>query len=174
MILRHRLMQRRTVRVVGDGEQARDVETARLPVVNSNTRVDALDVPDCLGDRAIAKQREILAHFLRDVFEEVHDELGLAAESLAQLGVLRGDAHRAGVEMADAHHDATAHHKRCSGKAELFGAEQCRDDDVATGLHLAVGLHHDAVAQTVQQERLLGFGEAQFPRGAGVLQRCER
>ena len=41
-----------------------------------------------------------------DELEEVHDELGLAREPLAQLGVLRGDADRARVEVADAHHDA--------------------------------------------------------------------
>ena len=38
--------------------------------------------------------------------------------------------------------------------------------DVAAGLHLAVDLHHDAVAQPVEQQRLLGLGEPELPRRA--------
>jgi hypothetical protein len=67
--------------------------------------------------------------------------LGLAGELGAQHRVLRGHAHRAGVEVALAHHDAALDHQRRGGEAELVGAEQRADDDVAAGLHLAVGLH---------------------------------
>jgi hypothetical protein len=104
-----------------------------------------------------------LAHLLGDVLEEVDDELGLAGEALAQDGVLRGDADRAGVEVADAHHDAARHHQRRGREAELLGAEQRGDDDVAAGLELAVGLHDDPVAQAVEQQRLLGLGQAELP-----------
>jgi hypothetical protein len=48
------------------------------------------------------------------------------------------------------------------------------DDDVAAGLHLAVGLHDDPVAQLVQHEHLLRLGEAELPGQAGVLQAGER
>ena len=60
------------------------------------------------------------------------------------------------------------------GEAELLGAEQRGDDDVAAGLELAVDLHDDAVAQAVEHEGLLGLGEAELPRGTGVLERVER
>ena len=60
------------------------------------------------------------------------------------------------------------------GEAELLGTEQGGDDDVAAGLQLAVGLHDDAVAQAVEQQRLLGLGEAELPRSAGVLERRQR
>ena len=66
--------------------------------------------------------------------------------------------------MADPHHDAARHHERGGGEAELLGAEQGGDDDVAAGLQLAVGLHDDAVAQAVEQQRLLGLGQAELPR----------
>ena len=99
---------------------------------------------------------------------------GLPREPLAQLGVLGGDADRAGVEVADPHHDAAAHHQRGGGEAELLGAEQGGDDHVAAGLQLAVDLHDDAVAQAVEHQRLLGLGQAELPRGAGVLERVER
>ena len=95
--------------------------------------------------------------------------LWLARELLAQLGVLRGHAHGAGVEVALAHHDAAFHHQRSGGKAEFIRAQQRADDDVTTGLHLAVGLHADAAAQAVEHQGLLGFGQADFPRAARVL-----
>ena len=59
---------------------------------------------------------------------------------------------------------AARHDERRGGEAELLGAEQRGDDDVAAGLQLAVGLHDDAVAQAVEQQRLLGLGQAELPR----------
>ena len=64
--------------------------------------------------------------------------------------------------------------ERRGREAELLGAEQRADDDVAAGLHLAVDLHDDAVAHAVEHERLLGLGEAELPRRAGVLERVQR
>ena len=64
--------------------------------------------------------------------------------------------------------------ERGRGEAELLGAEQRRHDDVATGLQLPVDLDDDAVAQAVEHERLLRLGEAELPRGAGVLERGQR
>ena len=75
--------------------------------------------------------------------------LGLAAEELAQLRVLRGHAHRAGVEVALAHHDAAHGDEGARGDAPLLGAEQRGHGDVAPGAQQAVGLQHDAVAQVV-------------------------
>ena len=56
---------------------------------------------------------------------------------------------------------------------DSLGAEQRGDDHVAAALHLAVDLHGDPVAQPVQHEGLLRLGEAELPRGAGVLQRVQ-
>ena len=154
-------------------EDRREVEARRLPVLDGCGGVEHLGVPDRLGDRAEPERREVLAHLLGDVLEERDDELGLAAEPLAQLGVLRRDTDRTRVEMADAHHHAARHHERCGREAELLGAEQRRDHDVAAGLQLAVDLHDDAVAQTVHEQRLLGLGEAELPRRARVLERRE-
>ena len=106
--------------------------------------------------------------------KKVTTNSGLPVNRGAQLGVLRRDADRAGVEVADAHHDAAGDDQRSGGEAELLGAEQRGDDDVAAGLELAVDLHDDPVAQAVEHERLLGLGEAELPRRAGVLERGER
>ena len=92
--------------------------------------------------------------------------LGLADEALAQHRVLRRDADRAGVEMALAHHDAAGRDQRRGGEAELVGAEQRADDDVAAGAQAAVDLHGDARAQAVQHQRLVRLGEADLPRAS--------
>ena len=131
--------------------------------------VEPIDAADHLVDRAEAERGHQLAHLLGDEAEEVLDELGLAVELRAQRGILRGDADRARVQVADAHHHAARHHERRRREAELLGAEQRGDHDVAAGLHLAVHLHDDAVAQAVEHEHLLRLGQAELPGHAAVL-----
>ena len=152
----------------------RQVEPGRLPVVHGAHRVERLDLADRLVEAAEAELGEELADLLGDVLEEVHDELRLAGVALAEQRVLRRHAHRAGVEVADPHHDAAGDHQRRGREAELLGTEQRRDDDVPTGLELAVALHDDPVAQVVEQQGLLGLGQPELPRPAGVLERGQR
>ena len=54
--------------------------------------VEQLDLADHLVERAEAELGHELADLLGDEVEEVHDELGVAGELLAQLRVLGGDA----------------------------------------------------------------------------------
>ena len=122
----------------------------------------------------IAERGHDLAHLLGDEEEVVDHVLGLALELGAQHRVLRGDADRAGVQVALAHHDAAGRDQRRGCEAELVGAEQRADDDVAARPHAAVDLHGDAAAQAVQHQRLVRLGEADLPRRAGVLDRGER
>ena len=124
---------------------------------------------DHLVEGAEAERRHDLAHFFGDEEEEVDDVLGLALEPLAQHRVLRRDADRAGVQVALAHHDAADRDQRRGREAELVGAEQRADHDVAAGAHAAIDLHRDAAAQPVRHQRLMRFGKADFPRRAGVL-----
>ncbi len=76
--------------------------------------------------------------------------------------------------MAHAHHDAARHHQRRGREAELLGAEQRGDHDVAAGLELAVDLNDDPIAKTVEQQRLLRLGQAELPRRARMLLRRQR
>ena len=96
---------------------------------------------------------------------------GWPAEALAQLRVLGRDADRARVQVAGAHHHAAGRDQRRGGEAHLVGAEQRGDDDVAARLQLAVGLHPDARAQVVQDERLLRLGEPDLPGDTRVQDR---
>ena len=61
--------------------------------------------------------------------------------------------------------------KRRGRGADLLGAEQRRDHDVAPRAHPAVGLQHDPRAQPVAHERLLRLGQPELPRHARVLER---
>ena len=173
VILRAEVPARLGLREVGSDEDRREVESGRLPVSDRAVDVEQVAASDDLVERAIPEFGEVLAHLLGDELEEVDDELRLAGEALAKLGVLRGDAHGARVEVADAHHDAALHDQRRRGEAELLGSEERADDDVAARLQLPVDLYDDAVAHAVEHEGLLGLGEPEFPRGAGVLQRVQ-
>ena len=92
--------------------------------------------------------------------------LRIAHEFLAQLRILRRDADRTSIQMADAHHDAAEHDERSRREAEFFRAEQSSDRDVAAGHQLAVRLDDDAVAQVVEHQRLMRLGQAELPRQA--------
>ena len=72
---------------------------------------------------------------------------GLPVILRAQLRILRGDAGRTRIQMANTHHDAAGRHERRGRKTELLGAEQRGDDDVAAGLELAVGFNGDAASE---------------------------
>ena len=95
-------------------ENRRQVQMLGLPVIathpaNSSMIASGRPSPRTCG---MPMLRHELAHFLGDEEHEVDDVLGLAGEFLAQLRVLRGDADRAGVQMADAHHDAAGGDQR--------------------------------------------------------------
>ena len=134
--------------------------------------VQQFGAADDLFDRTRAQLRQITAYFLGEAAEKVLDAFGQAGEVVgAQFVVLRGDAGGAVVEMADAQVFAAQRDHRRGAEAEGLGAEQCGLDHVQAGLHAAVGLHDHAVAQTVGDQRLACFGQAQFPRRAGVADR---
>ena len=125
---------------VGGHEDGGEVEALGFPVVDGVADVEHVHAADHVVERAEAELGHDLADFFGEEEEEVDDVFGLAGEFLAELGVLRGDADGAGVEVALAHHDAAERDERRGGEAEFFGAEQRGDDDVAAGLELAVGL----------------------------------
>ena len=100
---------------------------------------------------------------------KVDDILRFALKVTAQLRVLGSDAHRTGIQIADAHHNAAQSDQRRSGKAELFGTQQGGDDHVASGHQLTVGFQSHTVAQVVEQQRLMGLHQSQLPGQSGVV-----
>src|SRR4029450_11571847 len=57
--------------------------------------------------------------------------------------------------------------------SDPLGPEQRPDPDVPPGAEAAVDLNHDAAAQPLAHQRLMGFGKADFPRRTCVLDRGE-
>ena len=145
-------------------QNRRVVQALRLPMFHGAAHFEPVRAADHFVDRAKAQLGHMLAHFLRDEAHEVHHVRGIAGKFFAQLGVLRGHADRASVEMANPHHDAAERHQRRRRKAEFFRAEQRGNDHVAPGLELAVGFHGDAAAQIIEHERLMRFRQAQAPK----------
>ena len=115
-----------------------------------------------------------MAHILGQGEHEALDLIRRAAELGAQVGALRGDAGRAGVEMALPRHVAAERDEERRPERELLGAQERRDDDVAPGPQPAVGAQRGAIAQAGPEEHLVDLGQAQLPGHAGVLDRAER
>jgi hypothetical protein len=155
-------------------EEACEIEPLGLPVVDGGILVEPVGPTDEIVELGDAKLGHHGAHFLGNKEEEVDDVLGRTLEALAQHRVLRGDAHRAGVEVAFAHHDAAGGDQRCGGEAELVGPQQRANDHIAAGAQAAIDLQRDARAQTIGDERLLGFGKPEFPWRTGMFDGGER
>ena len=163
--------KRRTRGDLRDGEHAGEIESAALPVIDGSIDVEEIDPADQFIEGPDAERGHDFARFRRDKPHEIHAVFRLARESPSKLGVLRGNADRAGIQVTLAHHDAAQGDQRDGAESELLGPEQRGDDHVAAGAQLPVDLYADAVAQMVHDERLLGIGEADLPRDAGILDR---
>ena len=93
---------------------------------------------------------------------------------LAQSGILRCNPHRAGIEMALAHHDATQRDQRRCGKANFFSPQQRANHHVPTGLDAAVGLQRHPASQVIHHQRLVRLGKTQLPGQSRVLDTGQR
>ena len=151
------------------GQQTAEIQALGLPMVDALLHVQQVRTADQIVEAADTQLRHDLAGFLGHEEEVVHHVLGLATELLAQHRILCGHPHRAGVQVALAHHDAAFDHQGRRGKTEFIGPQERTDHHVAAGLHLAISLHADAAAQTVEHQRLLRLGQAQFPGRARML-----
>ena len=142
-------------------------------MVNDFALVQHLHLTHHLVKLAVAHLRHQFANLFRKIEEEVDHVLRLADKALAQNRVLRGNAHRTGVEMTLAHHNAACSHQRRGGAAKFVSAQKCADHHIASGAQTAIHLHGYARAQVVHHQCLMRFRQAHFPRAAGVLDRSE-
>ena len=157
---------------VGDGgvvQDAVEVHLGRAAAGGAGLDMEQVGAAHQFVDGADAEFRHVLPQLLCHEGQVVDDIFRLALEALAQLRVLGADAHGAGVEVADPHHDAAFAHQQGSAEAEFLRAQHTADGHIAAGEQLRVALDADAAAQTVQDQGLVGLGDAQLPRQTGVL-----
>ncbi|MPM44999.1 hypothetical protein SDC9_91684 [bioreactor metagenome] len=109
------------------------------------------------------KLRHLLAQVLCEKTHQIDDIFRLSREPRAQRGILRRNADRAGIQVANAHHHAADGDERQRCKAELLRAEQRGDGDVLAGHELSVCFHADTSAQAVCNQCLVRLRKAKFP-----------
>ena len=160
---------RRVLRSLRQRKQRREVERSRLRVAFRRLLDEQIHSADHLVDFAEAEFGHQLAQLLGDEEEVAHEHFRLAPELPAERLVLRGDAHRAGVQVALARDLAADGDHRLRAEAVLLGAEQRRDRDVAPAAEAAVRPKSDALAQAVAVEHLVRLREPQLPREPRVL-----
>src|SRR3989338_4488131 len=152
-------------------EQRRQVQMTLLGGF-ARQHFQQIGTPDQLFQATYAQLGQPLAGFFGDIGEEVHHHFDGADEViLAQLVVLRGHAGGAVVQVTDAQVFAAQGDHRRSTKTEAFGTENGSLDHVEAGFQAAVGLYPYLAAQVVAAQGLVGFGQAEFPRRTGVLDR---
>jgi hypothetical protein len=174
VVLRDDLGDRRALGQLGQVQHRREVEPGGLPVVDGAGGVEHLDV----ADRLLQARKPSDARISRTSWAMYSKKVttNSALPEYFSRSSLRcvGDADRAGVEVADAHHDAADTTSGAVAKPYSSAPSSAPMTTSRPVLSWPVDLHDDAVAQAVEQQRLLRLGQAQLPRRAGVLERGER
>ena len=89
------------------------------------------------------------ARFGGDHEQIIDDVIWAAHEFLAQLRVLRGDAHRAGVEMALAHHNTAQCDQRRGRETHLLSTQKGGYHNVTSRFKPTIGLQYSTTSQIV-------------------------
>ena len=100
---------------------------------------------------------------------------GLPQKRLLQLGVLCRDSDRAGVEVADSHHDAAHLSPAARSRSRIPPRRECRRWR-RHGRSSACRPSRDVLscAEPVLYQRLVRLGKAELPRKTGVVNRALR
>ncbi len=132
-------------------------------------------VPACeIAERASAELREAIADFFGQRAEIGCDHLWLSVETSAEFFVLRGNADRAGVEMALASHHAADREERGGAETEFVCAKECANDNIARKFQAPIDTERDTRTEPCADQRVVRFAETDFPRQARVFDGRER
>ena len=135
-----------------------------LPVVDSGINVEHIDTAHHFVHGAETQLCHVLPNLLCQKEKEIDNVFRLSLELLAQLRILRGDAHRAGIEMTLAHHDAADRNQRRRCETILFGAKEGGNHNISTGFRLPSVSTLMRLRRSLSSESLLCLRETQFPR----------
>src|SRR5262245_10327458 len=123
MVLLLRLTDSDTRSGLGTQQYVAEIEARGFPMIEFGARAQAIGAADHFADAAEAERSHQFAYFLCHVEEEANHVFGFAHEFFTQDRVLCRHSHRAGVEVALAHHDASGCNERRGGKTKLLGTE---------------------------------------------------
>ena len=173
MVLLDGLVQDRAGYRAGLLEHVGQVDAAGLPALDGLVLIQALNVADALLKSPEAELGEDLAHLLSDEHEEVDHVLGLALKAGAQLRILGGNA-CGQVFFWQARIMTQLPRSGCGSEAEFLGTKQAA---MTTSRPVLSSPSHWTTMRERRPFRIsvwLGFGQADLPRGAGVLDGVER
>ena len=134
--------------------------------ISPGSELDKVGAPYDLAERVEAHGCQELAHLAGEEGEIVDEVFVAPDEMAAELGILCGYAHRAGVEVALAHHHAAQHDEHRRAESKLVSPQQCHEHHVACRLQLAVDLQTNTATQPVAHQRLLRFRQTYLGRDA--------
>src|SRR5690606_15852499 len=149
-------------------QDRRQVELLQLPVIQRMAHAKDVGASDHFINLAESKFGHDLPQVFGEEPEEVYHVIGITCEKPAQRLVLRGDAYRTSIQASLAHHNAPYHDDSRGGNAPFFGSQSRRNGDVATRADLSVRLKHHPAPEIVLHQRLVRFGETEFPGQPGM------
>mmetsp|Transcript_26391 Transcript_26391/g.86726 ORF Transcript_26391/g.86726 Transcript_26391/m.86726 type:complete len:619 (+) Transcript_26391:266-2122(+) len=154
---------------IGRAEQEAEVEVLGLGRRCLLALRQQVGASNEVGETLVAEVSHHLPHLLRDELKVVHDSLGGPREFLPQRLLLRRDAHRAVVGVADASHDATLGDHGDRSETVLLRSHQSSEHNVPSCLHPSVHSQQHAIAQAVLVKSLVYLCQPQLPWQPRVL-----
>ena len=120
-------------------KHGRQIQPAGFPVINGQGSLQAVHPSHHFRHRAKAKVGHDLAQVFGYKSHEVHEVFGAAGKFLAQFRVLGRNAHGAGVQVANPHHDTPQTYQRDRTETEFLGTQQAGHGHIPGRFQLTVG-----------------------------------
>ena len=140
-----------------------------LSVCNVLTNLKKIGSANELVYSSDAKCCHVLTKILCDELHEVNDILWLSCEALSKKRVLCSDSYRAGILVADTHHNAAHCDKRSCSKAVLLCAEHCGYSHVTACHKLTICLDDYLFTKTISDKSLMSLRYTELPRHSSVV-----
>ena len=129
--------------------------------------------PAChLREAGKSQLRHDLPQLASDENHKADHVLGFPLKAPAELFVLGGNAHRAGVLGTDAHHHTAHTDQGCRGEAEFLRSQEGGDGHITAAHQFSVCLQDHPAAQAVFHQASVGFRQAKFPGQARIVDRA--
>src|SRR6056297_1502 len=156
------------------GQQATEIQLL-LALGIARQALQKVNATNQFFHAAHAQLRHPLAGFLSHKTEEIHGHFHRTLEVLfTEVFILGRNTGRAVVQVADTQVFAAQRHHWRGTEAEALGTQDRAFHHVQTGLDATIGLQADLASQVVGPQCLLGFGQAEFPGGAGITDGGQR